>query len=48
MPGFPDQFMPFGEAPRAARVAANTARVSWGPVIKRLRERAIRRKYDRV
>jgi hydrogenase small subunit len=48
MPGFPDEFMPFGDAPRAARFAANTARVSWGPVIRRLRQRAIRHKYDRV
>jgi hydrogenase small subunit len=46
MPGFPDRFMPFMDTPRAGRLAAGAARFGYGPLVKRLRDRAIRRKYD--
>jgi len=46
MPGFPDKFMPFMAASRLGKLAATGARVSYGPVLARLRKRAIRHHYD--
>jgi hydrogenase small subunit len=46
MPGFPDKFMPFMEPSPLGLLAARGARYTYGPVLRRLRERAIRRHYD--
>ena len=46
MPGFPDKFMPFMDADRLGLLAANNARFAYGPALRYLRKRAIRRKYD--
>jgi hydrogenase small subunit len=46
MPGFPDKYLPFVEPDAAARLYALTARVTHGPIIRRLRDRRIRRTYD--
>jgi hydrogenase small subunit len=46
MPGFPDKYMPFMEPDRGARLYAKTARVANGPLVKYLRERRIRRRFD--
>jgi hydrogenase small subunit len=46
MPGFPDRFMPFMEPSRMGLLAARGARFTYGPVMKHLRQRAIRRQFD--
>jgi hydrogenase small subunit len=47
MPGFPDRFMPFMEASPLGQAKATVRQFTYGPVIARLRRRAIRRTYDR-
>ncbi len=47
MPGFPDKFMPFMEPNQLGSVAAAGARFTYGPVMRRLRARAVRRHFDR-
>ncbi len=46
MPGFPDRFMPFVEPSTLGLIAAAGARFTYGPVMKRLRRRAIRHHFD--
>jgi hydrogenase small subunit len=46
MPGFPDHFMPFMKPAIGGRVAAAGARFAYGPLVKLLRDRRIRRHYD--
>ena len=46
MPGFPDSFMPFMEPARLGVLAAQAARFTYGPVLGRLRRRAIRRHFE--
>ncbi len=46
MPGFPDKFMPFMEPSGFGLAAATGARFTYGPVMKRLRSRAIRHHFD--
>jgi hydrogenase small subunit len=46
MPGFPDKFMPFMAANPLGMLAATGARFSYGPVLARLRKRAIRHHFD--
>jgi hydrogenase small subunit len=46
MPGFPDKFMPFMEPSSLGMLAARGARFTYGPVLNRLRQRAIRRRFD--
>ncbi len=46
MPGFPDKFMPFMDSDGLGRLAAHPARFTYGPALRYLRERAIRRTYD--
>ncbi len=46
MPGFPDKYLPFVEPDMAARLYAVSARLAPGPIVRRMRDRAIRRKYD--
>jgi hydrogenase small subunit len=47
MPGFPDKFMPFMEPSPLGTLAARGARFTYGPVLKRIRARAIRDQFDR-
>ena len=44
MPGFPDKFMPFMDPNRLGLLAARGAQFTYGPVVRRLRGRAIRRR----
>jgi hydrogenase small subunit len=46
MPGFPDKFMPFMDPSPLGMVAARGARFTYGPVMRRLRASAIRRRFD--
>jgi hydrogenase small subunit len=46
MPGFPDKFMPFMDANPLGLLGARGARFTYGPVLRRLRAHAIRRRYD--
>jgi hydrogenase small subunit len=46
MPGFPDRYMPFMDVDLTTRVAAAASRFTYGAVLRRLRDRAIRRTYD--
>jgi hydrogenase small subunit len=46
MPGFPDRFMPFMDPSPLGVLAATGARFTYGPVLRRLRQRAIRRHYE--
>lgn len=47
MPGFPDKFMPFMEPNRLGMLGARVTRFTYGPVLRRLRQTAMRRHYDR-
>jgi hydrogenase small subunit len=47
MPGFPDKFMPFMDPNPLGLLAANAARFTYGPALRQLRRRAMRRTYDR-
>jgi hydrogenase small subunit len=44
--GFPDRFLPFMEGDRVATLTARSARFTYGPMLRYLRERAMRRKYE--
>jgi hydrogenase small subunit len=46
MPGFPDRFMPFMQASRLARLSAHGRRFAYAPLLKRIRTRAISRRFD--
>jgi len=46
MPGFPDKFMPFMEAAPLGVLAARAARFTYGPLLRRLRARLIRERFD--
>jgi len=46
MPGFPDRFMPFMEPSPLGLAAARGRQFTYGPVLARLRRRAIRRQLD--
>lgn len=41
MPGFPDKFLPFMDSAAPARISANVARFTYGPVLRILRARSI-------
>ena len=47
MPGFPDGFMPFMDPDPVGLVYSKGARLTYGPVLRRLRKRAVRRHYER-
>ena len=47
MPGFPDKFMPFMDANPLGLLAARGARLTYGPLLRRLRRHAIRSNFDR-
>jgi hydrogenase small subunit len=46
MPGFPDRFMPFMEPSPLGQAKARVAQFTYGPVLSRLRRRAIRHDFD--
>jgi hydrogenase small subunit len=46
MPGFPDKFMPFLDPPPMGALSATGARFTYGPLLRRLRTRAIERRFD--
>jgi hydrogenase small subunit len=47
MPGFPDKFMPFMDANPLGALHARAVRFTYGPLVRRLRQSAIRHHYDR-
>jgi hydrogenase small subunit len=47
MPGFPDKFMPFTDANARTRLAAGAGRFTYGPLLRHMREHAMRRVYER-
>jgi hydrogenase small subunit len=46
MPGFPDRFMPFMKPSTLGTLAARGRQFSYGPILKRLRRRAVSREFD--
>lgn len=46
MPGFPDRFMPFMEAAPLGALAARGARFTYGPVLRRLRAKVVRERFE--
>ena len=46
MPGFPDKFMPFMDEDAWGKVAANTTRFTYGPILKYFRNRNMDKKFD--
>jgi hydrogenase small subunit len=46
MPGFPDKYMPFMDEDEWGRVAANVTKFTYGPLVKVLRHRNMKKKYD--
>ena len=46
MPGFPDKYMPFMEEDGNAKLSSNTAKFTYGPILRFFRKRSIDTKYD--
>ena len=46
MPGFPDKFMPFMDPSPLGTAAARGRQFTYGPILRRLRQRAISGKFD--
>jgi hydrogenase small subunit len=46
MPGFPDKFMPFFDAQPLGTASTVGARFAYGPLLRRLRDRSMRREFD--
>jgi hydrogenase small subunit len=46
MPGFPDKYMPFMDEDRWGGLASSLERFTIGPVVRSMRQRNIRQKYD--
>jgi hydrogenase small subunit len=47
MPGFPDKYMPFMEEDRWGGAASNIIRFTYGPIVRGMRKRNVRNKYDK-
>jgi hydrogenase small subunit len=47
MPGFPDKYMPFMDEDQWGGWAARIMAASYGPIVKRMRYRHIREKFDK-
>jgi hydrogenase small subunit len=47
MPGFPDRYQPFMESSYSARISTSGGRFLYGPVLRRMRERSIR-KHEQI
>jgi hydrogenase small subunit len=48
MPGFPDKFMPFMSPSPLGTLAARGRQFAYGPILARLRRRAMRREFERL
>jgi hydrogenase small subunit len=46
MPGFPDKYLPLMDTGMKTKLLASGARFAYGPLLKRLRNQSIRRRYD--
>ncbi len=46
MPGFPDKFMPFMEPSPLGAAAARVRQFTYGPLLRRMRQRSIERQFD--
>jgi hydrogenase small subunit len=46
MPGFPDKFMPFMDEDKMGGAAARIMSLSYGPIVRYMRQRNIKNKYD--
>ena len=46
MPGFPDKYMPFMDEDKFGGVAAEIRRFSYGPIVRFMRKRHIKTKFD--
>jgi hydrogenase small subunit len=46
MPGFPDKYLPLFDTGMKGKVVATASRFAYGPALKTLRARSMRRKYD--
>jgi hydrogenase small subunit len=46
MPGFPDKYMPFMDEDRWGGVAANVMKFSYGPIVRIMRKRHVKREFD--
>ena len=47
MPGFPDKYMPFMEEDRWGGAASNFIKFTYGPLVRSMRKRNVRNKYDK-
>jgi hydrogenase small subunit len=47
MPGFPDKYMPFMDPDPWGSMGSNVVRFTYGPIARKLRDRHIRRKFDK-
>jgi hydrogenase small subunit len=46
MPGFPDKYLPLMDTGIKGKAITAASRFAYGPLLKRLREQSIRRRYD--
>jgi hydrogenase small subunit len=47
MPGFPDKYMPFMDEDPWGSAASNIIRFTYGPIVRGMRKRNVRNKYDK-
>ena len=47
MPGFPDKYMPFMDEDRWGGTAAEIIRFTYGPIVRYMRQRHIKHKFDK-
>ena len=47
MPGFPDKYMPFMEADTKGTVSSNTAKFTYGPVLRYFRNQSVKKRRRR-
>ena len=47
MPGFPDKYMPFMDEDSKAKLSSNTAKFTYGPLLRYFRNQSIERDYDK-
>jgi hydrogenase small subunit len=46
MPGFPDKYMPFMDEDKWGAAASNIIRFTYGPIVRTMRKRNIKHKFD--
>jgi hydrogenase small subunit len=47
MPGFPDKYMPFMDEDSKAKLSSNTAKFTYGPLLRYFRTQSINKIYDK-